>query len=157
MVRVALHYRFRQAFPVPARAAFTWCTDFGPDDGALMSHPTVRRVERLADDLLVLTDTTRTNGRRRRIRRLVWLEPDRMRWTNTHLDGPFQHSQYWYTIVPDGPRRSHLEFEGFRLVDRAGRTSAAEVARLARAERDADAATWRSRFAPALARDVRGR
>jgi hypothetical protein len=157
MPLVSLRFRFRQPFPVPARAAFAWCTDFGPGDGRLFESRTERRVKRLAADTLVLTDTTYPNGRRRRIRRLVRVHPAEMAWTNTHLDGPFRYSPYWYRIVPDGPRRSHLEFEGFRLVTRHGRTPASEVARLSAAERTADASTWRTLLAPALVRDVRGR
>ncbi|HTW56052.1 MAG TPA: hypothetical protein VMG36_06405 [Thermoplasmata archaeon] len=157
MSLVSLRYRFRQPFPVPARAAFAWCTDFGPGDGRLFLARTERRVDRLADDTIVLTDTTYPNGARRRIRRLVRLHPAAMAWTNTHLDGPFRYSQYWYRVVPDGARRSHLEFDGFRLVQRPGRPSATEVARLAAAECAGDAKTWREQLAPALVRDVRGR
>ena len=65
---------------------------------------------------LMLTDTTYPAGRRRRIHRLVRLNPSELAWTNTHLDGPFRHSQYWYRIVADGSRRCHLEFYGSRLV-----------------------------------------
>jgi len=157
MPLVSLRYRFRQPFPVPARAAYAWCTDFGPGDGRLFAARTERRVERLADDTVLLTDTTYPNGRRRRIRRLVRLHPAEMAWTNTHLDGPFRYSQYWYRIVADGARHSHLEFEGFRLVQRARRASSTEVARLAAAERAGDAKTWREQLAPALVRSVRAR
>ena len=151
MAIVSLRYRFQQSFRVPARAAFGWCTDFGPADGPLLSKGTVRSVRRLTDDTLILTDTTRPRGRRLRIQRLVRIDPVHLAWTNTHLDGPYRHSQYWYRIVPDGPGRSHLEFDGLRLVHSA-RPGSATVQ--AERERQSDARTWRERLAPALERDL---
>jgi len=151
---VSLRYRFEQPFRVPARAAFTWCTDFVPADGALLSDGTVRSVRRLTKDALILTDTTHPGGRRLRIRRLVRIDPRSLAWTNTHLDGPFRHSQYWYRVVPDGPARSHLEFDGLRLVRSARPWSASERAREAERNRSSDARAWRERLAPALERDL---
>jgi hypothetical protein len=154
MAIVSLRYRFRQSFRVPARAAFGWCTDFGPSDGRLLSTRTVRSVRRLTDDALVLTDTTRPRGRRLRIQRLVRIDPAHLAWTNTHLDGPYRHSQYWYRIVPDGPDRSHLEFDGLRLETSTRPASAKVRAREAERNRRLDARTWRERLAPALERDL---
>jgi hypothetical protein len=155
---VSLQYDFRQPLRVPARAAFAWCTDFGPADGPLFSRRTERTVRRMTDDSLVLTDTTYPEGRPRRIRRLVRIDPPHMAWTNTHLDGPFRHSQFWYRIVPDSAGRSHLEFHGLALVASERPLSAAEQARRAEANRRHDAGEWRRRLAPALERDVaRGR
>ena len=102
---VALRYGFRVRLAAPARRAYDWCTDFSPADGALFSEATRRAVRRITEDALVMTDTTRPGGRLRRIRRLVRLNPSELAWTNTHLDGPFQGSQYWYRVVPDGPDR----------------------------------------------------
>lgn len=151
---VSLQYRFRQPFHVPADLAFRWCTDFGPADGKLYSEPTRRTVEWLNDDALVMTDTTHPEGRTRRIRRLVRiLRPERA-WTNTHLDGPFRHSQFWYRVVADGPRRSHLEFTGLRLETVPRRLSATALARRAEEVRRADSGTWRRQLAPALEREL---
>ncbi|MGB6500526.1 MAG: hypothetical protein WBG19_03885 [Thermoplasmata archaeon] len=135
-----------------AREAYAWCTDFDAHDGALFPERWERTVRRLAVDALVLTDVTYPRGRRRTIHRLVRLNPSEMAWTNTHLDGPFRHSQYWYRIVPDGPRRSHLEFRGLRLVRTDGTGSATEVARLTDRELKEDSILWRLRLAPALER-----
>jgi hypothetical protein len=150
----SLRYQFRQPFRVPGPAAYRWCTDFRPSDGALFEVPWQRSVRKLSDDALILTDTTFPNGRARRIQRLVRLDPSKMAWTNTHLNGPFRHSQYWYRIVPDGPRRSHLEFAGMRLVRSPKRLSAAETARLTGIEQRQDSGLWRRRMAPALERDL---
>ena len=155
MALVSLRYQFRQPFHVPASAAFAWCTDFGPADGPLFSARTVRSIRRLGEDALVMTDTTYPEGRPRKIRRLVRINPSEMAWTNTHLDGPFRHSQYWYRIVSDGPRSSHLEFRGLRLVTTNRRLSASETARRAKEQKVHDAGEWRRRLAPALERDLR--
>ena len=156
MPTTSLRYSFRQPFPVAAPTAYAWCTDFGPEDGPLFSHPTRRSVRHLAPDALVLTDFTGRPPNVRRIRRLVRTDGKELAWTNTHLDGPFRHSQYWYRVVPDGPRRSHLEFTGLRLVTVDRSLPPAEVARRAEEERRHDAREWREFLAPALERDCRG-
>lgn len=151
---VSLRYHFRQPFHVPAEAAFRWCTDFGSWDGKLFSNRTRRSVRWLTEDALVMTDTTYPEGRVRVIRRLVRIHRPEMAWTNTHLDGPFRHSQYWYRVVPNGPRRSYLDFTGLRLVKVARQPSPSAVAKLAENERRGDSGEWRSHLAPALERDL---
>jgi len=150
----SLRYRFRQGFRVSASKAYTWCTDFRPDDAQLFRERTRRTIRRLNDDALVLTDTTYTGRRRVRIRRLVRLNPPEMAWTNTHLDGPFQGSQYWYRIAADGPRTSHLEFVGLRLETHPRALPPSETSRRAEACRRSDADVWRRTFAPALEREM---
>jgi hypothetical protein len=151
---LSFRYHFRQPLHVPAEAAYAWCTDFGPSDGALFSDPTRRSVQWLSEDALVMTDTTRAGGRLRRIRRLVRLNPSELAWTNTHLDGPYRHSQFWYRIVSDGPRKSHLEFVGLRLEKGPRRLSALETAQHAEELRRNDSGEWRRRLAPALQRNL---
>lgn len=155
----SVRYRFRQSFPVPARKAYLWCTAFEPDDSVYFSVPGRRTIERLADDTLLMTDRTEHPSGPREITRLVRLDPREMAWTNTHLSGPFLHSQFWYRIVPDGAKRSHLEFEGLHLQQFARAPSPKEVARLAEEYRKNDAKFWSERLAPAMARDLapRGR
>ena len=150
MVKISLRYQFRQKLRVPARAAYAWCTDFRNDDGRLFSQTTRRTVRRIAENAIVMTDLTYPEGRPRRIRRLVRMDPEQMAWTNTHLNGPFRHSQYWYRIVPEGPRSCRLEFEGLRLEDVLRAMSRSEIARRARQNQVHDATEWRRRLAPAL-------
>lgn len=150
----SLRYQFRQPLQAPAKAAYDWCTDFGPSDGKFFVPAHRRSVRWLTEDSLVLTDTTYPSRRALRIRRLVRLNPSQLAWTNTHLDGPYQHSQYWYRIVADGPRRSHLEFIGLRLETSRRPLSASAVARKTEEERLDDATMWQRRIAPALARDL---
>lgn len=154
MVRISLRYHFRQPLGAPARAAYDWCTDFRPTDAELFADRRTRTVRVLAPDTLLLTDVTSPKGRRVRIRRLVRLFPEELAWTNTHLDGPFRHSQFWYRIVSEGPRRSRLEFTGLKVETHARAVSPSEVHRLSEENRRSDAATWRRKLAPALAREL---
>lgn len=157
MPTYSLRYRFRQPLNAPARVAYAWCTDFRPADGKLFPVKWIRAVQRLSEDALILTDTTFPAGRTRRIHRLVRLDPDDLTWTNTHLDGPFQHSQYWYRVVPDGARRSRLEFRGLRLIRSSRSLNRSERARICEAERKGDSTLWKTRIAPALKRDLAAR
>jgi len=151
---VPLRFHFEQPFTVPAREAFAWCTDFGASDGKLFSSRTRRSVRWINDDALVMTDTKWPEGRAVRIHRLVVIDRTAMAWTNTHLDGPYRHSQYWYRVVPDGARRSHLDFTGLRMLRLLRAPSATGVRRLVESERVGDSGEWRDFLAPALERDL---
>jgi hypothetical protein len=150
---VALRYRFRQPFRAPAREAFAWCTDYTSEDGGLFAVRTRRKVRWLAEDTCLMSDTTWPQGHARTITRLVRIDPSRLSWTNTHLNGPFRYSQFWYRVVPDGKARSHLEFTGLHLDLHATPLSARETARQAEAHRRSDGGEWRTRLAPALEAD----
>jgi hypothetical protein len=154
MPTYSLQYRFRQPLRAPARAAYGWCIDYGPGDGKLFPERWERSVRWLNEDAVVLTDTTYPGGRARRIHRLVRLGRSDLEWTNTHLDGPFRHSQYWYHIVPDSSRSCHLEFRALRLEASPRPLSASEVAEMVDRERGWDSNLWRRRIAPALERDL---
>ncbi len=113
MESYSVRYRFSQPFNVSAQAAYEWCTDFRADDLARMGQVGTRKIRRINDDTLILTDVIK--GKRERKQRLVRLNPDRMSWTNTHLNGSNKLSQFWYQVVPDGAQSSHLEFTGLRV------------------------------------------
>ncbi len=149
----SIRYHFRQVLHAPARAAFAWCTDFVSEDEAFYPKGVRRTIRWLSPDTVILTDVRRPPSRRTRVSRLVRIDPGSMSWTNTHITGPYRHSQFWYRIVADSRERSHLEFEGFRLERHPGPLSAREIARRAEVERCADAALWRAKIAPALRRD----
>ena len=150
----SIRFRFRQPLRAPAKLAYEWCTDFRPSDGRLFPQQWRRQVRRLSEDALILTDTTWPSGRRRVIQRLVRLNPQELSWTNTHLSGPFRHSQYWYRIVPDRGGRCHLDFAGLRLVRTAKPLSTAARTRLTEDERRGDSTLWRDRIGPALEREL---
>jgi hypothetical protein len=154
MSTYTLEYKFRQRLDAPAKVAYAWCTDFEPGDGKLFPVRWERSVRPLSENALILTDTTYPEGRRRRIHRLIRLNPFELTWTNTHLDGPYQHSQYLYRIGRDGSRRSHLEFYGSRLITSGKSLSRSQIARLAAEERRGDSGLWRTRIAPALKREL---
>jgi hypothetical protein len=154
MPRYSLVYQFRQSLAAPAKAAYSWCTNFEPGDGKLFPVRWTRSVSRLSKDALMLTDTTFPGGRARPIHRLVRLNPSELAWTNTHIDGPYRYSQYWYRIVPDGPRSCHLDFQGFRLITSTRSLSKSEVAKLTASERREDSGLWRRSMAPALKKDL---
>ena len=151
---VSLRYHFAQRFRAPAAAAFAWCTDYRPEDGTYFPERHLRSVRWFGDDTVILTDTTFPKGAPLRIHRLVRINRERLAWTNTHLDGPYMHSQYWYRVVPRGPNASVLEFTGHRLLWSVRRTSASVIRRLTEAERKSDSTTWRTSIAPALDRDL---
>ena len=153
MPLVSFEYRFRVRLPAGAEAAYRWATDYAPDDPARMGQDGHRRIERLTAEALVLTDTVRTPRGAVTKQRLVRLRPRLRSWTNTHLSGPMRHSQFLYTILPAGPRRSTLEFVGLQ-VERARRPlSARDLAQRARAVARDDAATWR-RLARVMRREL---
>ncbi len=128
---LTVQYRFRQRFLVSAARAFHWCIDYRPDDLELEGTAGRRKVRWISDDLVLLTDTFFRPARRAIVKtKLVRVRPSELSWTSTHLTGPYRLSQFWYRIVPDGPRRSHLEFTGFHVqrdAPRAGPTARATV------------------------------
>jgi hypothetical protein len=151
---IAFDYRFSTRLPASADAAYRWAVDYAPDDPARMGQDGRRRVTIVAPRTILLTDTVRKGGRTVIKRRLVRLQPGERAWTNTHVGGPSLHSQFFYRIVPRGPRRSTLQFVGLQ-VERSPRVlSAAQLARRAREVAREDAATWR-RLARVMAEELR--
>jgi len=150
---ISFDYRFSVDLPVSADAAYRWAVDYRPDDWTLMGRVGRRRIRKLADGAILLTDTVETDGRRVTKKRLVRLWPARRSWTNTHLAGPTIHSQFWYAILPRGPRRSRIEFVGLQVEPSARRLSAAQLARRAADVRREDAALWR-RLSRAMGEDL---
>jgi len=153
-IPVSLRFHFTQPFRASASAAFAWCISYEPEDGAFFPERHLRTVEWMGEDAAILTDTTFPQGRPVEIRRLVRINPEQLSWTNTHLDGPYRHSQYWYRVVPRGPRASALEFTGHRLLWMTRRPPASTIRRLTAAERLADSTMWRTSIAPALDREL---
>ncbi len=137
-----IRYSFSQTFDVPAKQAFRWCVDYKADDWKRMGKNGMRKIRRLNEDTLILTDTVVTDGQSVTKRRLVRLNSNRLAWTNTHVDGPNKHSQFWYQIVPLGRNRSRLDFTGLQVNYAKRRPSASKVAALARKIRKEDSGVW---------------
>lgn len=111
----SVQYGFSQPFDFPAEMAFDWCTDYRPDDWAKMGKKGTRKINRINQDTLILTDTVTGEDGPVTKQRLVRLNPERLSWTNTHLGGPNKHSQFWYQIVARGSGKSKLDFIGLQV------------------------------------------
>ena len=140
---VGFDYRFTISLPARAETAYRWATDYQPDDLVRMGQVGHRRVEKVAEGTIVLTDIVRTDHGTVTKKRLVRLQPRLRSWTNTHLAGPMRHSQFLYRIVPKGSRRSTLEFVGLQVEHTPRTLSAQELARRARAVAREDKGVWR--------------
>jgi hypothetical protein len=79
-----VRYHFRQPFPVPAKAAFDWCTDYSPQDHGLMGYKnSTRAVTKVTESTIILTDTFHTDAGTVEKQKLVQLYPDQLFWVNT--------------------------------------------------------------------------
>ena len=136
-----IRYRFSQSFGIPAEAAYRWCTDYRSDDWRRMGKKGTRRIERLNEDTLILTDTVIGESGAVTKKRLVRLSEDRLAWTNTHLAGPNKHSQFWYQIVAVGKDRSRLDFIGLQ-VNYGKRPSVSKASTMAKELKKGDSEMW---------------
>ena len=146
----SVRYRFSQPFDFPAAAAYRWCTDYQPDDLARMGEKGTRKIERINEDTLILTDTVTGEEKEGPVtkERLVRLNPERLAWTNTHLAGPNKHSQFWYQLVDQekggrGKKRSRLEFTGLQVYHGGARPSPAKLAEMADQLVAEDSGAWK--------------
>jgi hypothetical protein len=154
MVRLSVHYSFRQKFGVDADRAFRWCVDYEPADAQLDGSDDRRTVQWLTEDTVLLTDVSLRTGSRPVVQvKLVRIEAGQRKWTSTHLEGPGRFSQAWYRVVANPRGRSHLEFQGLHLeaVPRGRRTPPARV--LARQMAREGAQAWQI-LAKAMMRDL---
>lgn len=150
MPLVSVNFQFSQHFDFPAGDVFAWATDYRPDDIALFGMAGKRRVQHLFGDAVLLTDTfISADGRRSVKKKLVRLYPEQLFWTNTHLSGPNKHSQFLYTLVPEGKKASRLEFSA-RQVTNLENPTPRNLRGLAARCRKEDAAIWK-RLARAMA------
>jgi hypothetical protein len=155
-----LTYEFTTTLEASRPRAFQWATDYRPSDFDLNGFQGTRRVERLAENLILLTDTfdsdpfDATPGSPTVKVKLVHLYPDRWSWTATHLSGPAQHSQFLYELSTKGPSRSTLHFTGSQ-VEQVARplTKGARERRAAELRRE-DSELW-VRISSALAKELR--
>jgi transposase len=150
-----IRYQFSRSFDVPAKAAYQWCTDYRPDDWRRMGKKGTRRIKRLNEDTLILTDTVEGEGGAVTKKRLVRLNADSLAWTNTHLAGPNKHSQFWYQIVAVGKARSRLDFTGLQ-VNYGRRPSALRAAEAAKELKEDDSRAW-VLLAREMSTDLRGK
>jgi hypothetical protein len=112
----SIRYSFSQRFSVPARKAYKWCTDYNPEDHALMGDEAAeRQITHIAESTIILTDIFHTSSGPVEKQKLVQLYPDRLRWISTHLTGPNRYSQFIYEISAEGNSASRLYFTALHL------------------------------------------
>lgn len=143
LIPCTIHYEFIQKFNVSAQRAFVWCTDYRPDDMKLMKEENAtRRVQRIANDVLILFDTF-VNNERKSIekQKLVCIYPKRLTWTSTHLTGPNKHSQFIYEVTALAEGKSQLKFTALSL-DYENRNKE-DTERKSKAVKKLDAEKWK--------------
>jgi len=112
----SIRYRFSQRFSVPARKAYKWCTDYTPEDHALMGDEEAeRQITCVTDTTIILTDIFQTSSGPVEKKKLVQLYPDPLCWLSTHLTGPNKYSQFIYEVSAEGNSTSRLYFTALHL------------------------------------------
>ncbi|MBI2648577.1 MAG: hypothetical protein HYW93_02855 [Thaumarchaeota archaeon] len=144
MLPYSIRFGFTQRFSVPAEDAYRWCTDYHPDDWALMGKRGKRKIKKISDDTIILEDVTYRDGRPVVKGKVVRLDPVRLSWTNTHLTGPTKYSQFLYRITPEGNSGSKLEFTGLQVEYSRTKVAADRIASLERKYREEDSESWRN-------------
>jgi hypothetical protein len=111
-----VRYTFSQRFVVSAQKAYNWCTEFNPEDHALMGEKEAKRqITQLDGATVILTDAFETKDGWIEKQKLVQLYPHKMFWISTHLSGPNKYSQFLYQISPRSKSASCLEFNALHL------------------------------------------
>lgn len=107
-----IRYSFSQHFSVLAHAAYDWCTDYQPDDHALVVISDAKRIVTwITDEAVLVKDTFTTASCDLEKEKLVHLNPEKLTWTSTYLTGPNMYSQFTYKIIAEDEDASRLEFE----------------------------------------------
>ena len=153
MESYSVHYGFSQHFDFSPQEAFRWCTDYSPKDLELMGEKGRRKVKRLNDDTLVLSDKYRTKEGKVVKKRLIRIYPERLSWTNTRISKDGRHSQFLYQIVAEEGGGSRLDFVGSQIFQ--GKSPGkARLDVMARQLSSEDSVSWR-RLAKAMAEDLK--
>lgn len=143
MPKVSVSYSFSQRFKAPANEVFAWATDYDAGDIERMGFKGKRNVARVCDGAIVLTDTVIGPKGKVRKKKLVRIDAQRLRWTNTHLVSPVQHSQFLYEIVAEGESACRLDFTGLQLEELEPSSKKAVKARARELKRE-DSALWKN-------------
>jgi ATP-dependent phosphoenolpyruvate carboxykinase len=111
----SIRYCFSQHFAVSAQDAYNWCTDFQPEDHALMGEKNAKREIRwLTVSTVLLKETFHTGKGDVEKEKLVQLYPDRFRWVSTHISGANKYSQFIYEIIAEA-EDSRLDFTALHI------------------------------------------
>lgn len=154
-----VRYRFVTKLAASRPRAYAWATDYSPKDLERAGLRARRKVERLADSLVLLTDTFESDpfsarpGSPTVKTKLVHLYPDQWAWTATHIAGPAIHSQFLYRLTARGPDQCTLDFQGSQVETVRRAPTAASIVERARTLKREDSQLW-VRFASELAREI---
>jgi hypothetical protein len=143
MPTVSITYQFSQRFRVPARKAYKWCTDYEPNDLALMHEEGRREIQEVTNDTIILKETVRQTRKQIKKIKLVKLNPARLSWYNIQIAGPNRHSAFLYEIVPEGKASSRLNFTGLLVVYTKVRLAPERIRQIASSERRYDSTAWK--------------
>lgn len=146
MPLVSLPFSFTQELPLSVDDAYAWATDYGSGDLAMMGMNGRRKVAHLGNDTILLTDTfTGDDGKKLSKKKLVRLYPSRRMWTNTHVTGPNQHSQFIYELLetPGKKDRCTLRFTGQQILRVDEEWTPAQIRKRAKEVEREDHATWK--------------
>jgi hypothetical protein len=153
-----LTYHFTTKLAAPRARAYRWATDYRSSDFELSGLKATRKVERLTEDLILLTDSfdedpfdPRQGARTVKVK-LVHLFPDRWMWTSTHVSGPAQYSQFLYELSPRGPAACVLHFTGNQVEPVDRRSTRSSITRRTRELKFEDSQLW-ARLSAALAKE----
>jgi hypothetical protein len=150
----SIRYRFSQHFTVPAYEAYKWCTDFSPEDHALMGEAAAeRQITRLAETTIILTDIFHTSSGSVEKQKLVQLYPDRLCWVATHLTEPNKYSQFIYEISAEGSGASRLDFTALHLEYEKEKLGSMDIKLLAEKLKKGDSEAWKL-LASAMAKEL---
>lgn len=149
----SVHFKFSQHFDFTPERAYRWCTDYDPGDIKLQGNVGVRKIHRVNEDTVLLTDVSISSKGKVPKRKLVRLYPERRSWTNTRIGAEGRYSQFLYEIVAE-EGGSRLDFTGSQVFY-GKRPSSARLASMAAELVKEDSATWRN-LAKAMAKDLSG-
>jgi hypothetical protein len=138
----SVHYGFVQPFKFSAKEAYEWSMDYRTDDFELMGKRATRKIDRLNEDTLVLTDTfLQEKGRPVVKRRLIRMYPELLTMVNTRISRDNIHSQFVYQFEDDSKGGSFLRFTGSHVFY-GRRPTPAKLAALAGGMKKEDSAIW---------------
>jgi hypothetical protein len=155
LLATSVRYKFSQKFDVPASQAYLWCTDYDPKDLDLMGEEGKRRIKRISDDTIILSDKFSKGGKRFTKDKLVRLYPERLFWICTHVAGPAKYSQFMYEVIPLDRSSSRIDFTGLQIDYNETQPSKKEIAARAAQLKREDSSAWKL-LAKAMRRDLKG-
>jgi hypothetical protein len=118
-----------------------------------MNEEGERRIRKVTEDTVILTETSIQNGKRIKKIKLVKLHPENMSWYNIQISGPNKNSAFLYQIVPEGKTRSKLAYTGLLVVYSKVPFTRERIKQIANNEKRGDSNAWKL-LARAMEKDI---